>query len=92
MDKIFVLTQKPYLPKGTLRDQVIYPDSVEEMVGKQVHDNDLYSLLEKVELGYLLERYANTAQGWDTYNEWYDILSGGEKQRIQVARMFYHKP
>ena len=62
------------------------------MKGKQVEDKDLYNLLEKVDLAYLLERYSTTAQGWETYNEWYDILSGGEKQRIQVARMFYHKP
>jgi len=30
--------------------------------------------------------------GWDVVREWRDSLSGGDKQKMAWARLFYHHP
>lgn len=89
IDKIFYIPQRPYLPNGSLRDQIIYPHTPEEMRTKKKHtDDDLQKILNEVRLGYLVKR----ERGWDSVNDWNDVLSGGEKQRMAMARLIYHKP
>ena len=86
--KLFYVPQKPYLPLGTFRDQIIYPDTRADATRKGFSDNGLMELLNNVHLGYLVDREG----GWDAVQDWADVLSGGEKQRVAMARLFYHKP
>ena len=87
-DGIMFLPQRPYLSIGTLRDQVIYPHSEMDMRDSGRRDHELSRVLEEVRLGYLPDREG----GWDCRKEWKDVLSGGEKQRMGMARLMYHEP
>ncbi|XP_063532466.1 ATP-binding cassette sub-family D member 3 isoform X1 [Cydia strobilella] len=86
--KLFYVPQRPYMTLGTLRDQVIYPQTRDEMVRRGRTDAQLNRFLEIVQLAYLTSREG----GWDAVEDWMDVLSGGEKQRIAMARLFYHEP
>ena len=85
---IFYIPQRPYLSRGTLRQQIIYPDGLRQMRDKAITDNDLYRILQKVEIEQILERDG----GWDAEEEWRDVLSAGLQQRVAMARLFYHAP
>lgn len=42
---IFYIPQRPYLSLGTLRDQIIYPDTFEEMKARGVTDAQLVRII-----------------------------------------------
>ncbi|KAK5045649.1 hypothetical protein LTR84_009018 [Exophiala bonariae] len=87
-EDIFYIPQRPYLSRGTLRDQIIYPDSLYEFRAKNGSEDALREILAILEIESIIDR----PNGWDAIEEWRDVFSGGLQQRIAMARLFYHKP
>ncbi|CAF0860020.1 unnamed protein product [Rotaria sp. Silwood1] len=81
----FLIPQRPYMCPGTLRDQIIYPHTIDQV---RIDDDQLIEILNNVELQYIVQREG----GLNIERDWKEILSGGEKQRLGLARIFYHKP
>lgn len=85
---VFVVPQRAYMVTGSLLDQIIYPHTYPLFVQSGRTKEELMEILKAVHLAYLPAREG----GWETRKEWRDVLSGGEKQRMGMARVFYHKP
>jgi len=82
-DQILFLPQRPYMVLGTLRDQLLYPNTHLE-----VEEQHLKQVLEQVNLAGLDERFG----GFDAEQDWADVLSLGEQQRLTFARLLLNKP
>ncbi|GAA5796800.1 hypothetical protein HPULCUR_002175 [Helicostylum pulchrum] len=85
---IFYIPQRPYLSMGTLREQILYPHTMKEMEERKVTDEQLLAILKVVQIEHIVEREG----GWNSEKDWTLALSGGDKQRIAMARLFYHAP
>jgi len=84
--QMFYVPQRPYMVTGSLRDQVTYPLKLDSSVDKHVME-----CLEYVGLTKLIRH--NGEQGLDAIqHDWADVLSGGEKQRLGLARLYFHRP
>lgn len=59
------------------------------MLRKGYTDEKIKDLLAVVQLDYLLEREGGK---FDMEKEWNNQLAVGEKQKIAMARLFYHQP
>ena len=78
--RLLVLPQRAYLPAGSLRRVVSYPDAADSRSA-----GEIAAALQKVDLGHLAEHLDEDAP-WDR------ILSGGEKQCLAFARVFLIRP
>lgn len=87
IDMVYV-PQKPYLVVGTLRDQIIYPDTHDEMKKLKVTDRDLSHLMEIVDPANII----TSSWSFDEVKDWLITFSGGQKQRVSLARVMYHRP
>ena len=78
--RVLFLPQKPYIPIATLSDAVKYPDEQ-----SKASDGEIVAALEATQLGHLAGRLNEVAH-------WANTLSGGEQQRLAVARALVFKP
>jgi putative ATP-binding cassette transporter len=81
--EMLFLPQLPYMVLGTLRDQLLYPQT-----NGHISEERLREVLQQVNLGDLPEKVG----GFDTELEWADILSLGEQQRLAFARLIIANP
>jgi ABC-type uncharacterized transport system fused permease/ATPase subunit len=81
--RAYFIPQRPYLPLGTIRQQLLYPEIKPNVTDKQLGD-----VLERVRLGDLLNRFENLDSPINLSN----YLSVGEQQRFAIARALLHSP
>jgi putative ATP-binding cassette transporter len=77
---VMVVPQKPYIPIGSLRTAVTYPAAP-----GTYSDDEIRKALVDARLGNLTERL-------DSEEIWSQRLSGGEQQRIALARALLARP
>jgi vitamin B12/bleomycin/antimicrobial peptide transport system ATP-binding/permease protein len=78
--KVLFLPQKPYIPIGTLKEALCYPDKPE------AHDDAAVGeALSVCQLGHLADRLRETGN-------WSMVLSPGEQQRLAFARALLIRP
>jgi putative ATP-binding cassette transporter len=78
--RILFLPQKPYLPIGTLKEVLSYPEDPHSHA-----EADYREVLQACGLDHLLAQLSRAAN-------WSLILSGGEQQRIAFGRALLYRP
>ncbi len=79
-DRSVFMPQRPYFPQGTLRQALAYPDSAEHYTDEALQ-NALYDAL-----------LPHLATELDVAGQWTQQLSGGEQQRLALARVLLKRP
>ncbi|WP_341522602.1 ABC transporter ATP-binding protein/permease [Pseudomonas sp. G.S.17] len=79
-ERYLFLPQKPYLPIGTLRDALSYPQASDVYPAERFAE-----ILQTCRLSHLIPRL-------DESNHWQRMLSPGEQQRVAFARALLFAP
>eukprot|EP00298_Acanthocystis_sp_HF-20_P007780 c17281_g1_i1.p1 GENE.c17281_g1_i1~~c17281_g1_i1.p1 ORF type:complete len:653 (-),score=234.15 c17281_g1_i1:103-2061(-) len=87
---IFFLSQVNFVPIGTLRDLVIYPQTLEQMRASGRNDENVLQALRWSHLEDL--QCENIKPTLNDQLDWGTALSPGQKQRVAFARLLYHCP
>jgi vitamin B12/bleomycin/antimicrobial peptide transport system ATP-binding/permease protein len=77
---LMLIPQKPYLPLGTLKEALLYPN-----LEADISDERLLEVLSLVQL----DKYAGSL---NEDKPWHLILSGGEQQKLSLARALLQQP
>jgi putative ATP-binding cassette transporter len=82
-EKVLFVTERPYLPPGTLREIL-----VREWAHDGIGEGTMRKALRELGIEELLERTG----GFDTEQSWAEIFSLGEQQLVAIARLLLAAP
>lgn len=82
-EDVMFLSQNPYLPQVTLREALSYP-----CTDSCLDDAKLMQILQMCNLADLPQR----ANGLDTVQNWRDLLTMSQQQRLSIARIILARP
>ncbi|NDC61967.1 MAG: ABC transporter ATP-binding protein/permease [Betaproteobacteria bacterium] len=74
------IPQRPYFPEGSLRNALSYPNPINTFTDEQLQQALVQALL------------PNLCAQLDQVGQWSQQLSGGEAQRLAMARVFLKQP
>lgn len=79
-DKVMFVPQKTYLPLSTLQDVLLYPGFSDNL-----SESEIKATLKVCKIPYLIDRL-------NAFENWGQVLSLGEQQRVAFAQVFLQKP
>ena len=83
LSEMMFLPQRPYMVLGSLRSQLLYPNT-----NSDISETKMCYVLAEVNLADLPERFG----GFDIELDWANVLSLGEQQRLAFARLLLNTP
>lgn len=84
---VMIITQQPFMQPMTLREAMSYPSSDKT----ETPDERLEEILKLVDLGDIVAKDKKNI-GFDTVQNWREVLSLSQQQRLALARIILKKP